>query len=1083
MTAPEFFQRVRDAAARRWDQLENDPDLAAPWHQLFKQVQNPRHVLSELLQNADDAGATEASVHIEDGIFVFNHNGRDFSEQDLSSLCRFGYSNKRSLHTIGFRGIGFKSTFSLGDSVELYTPTLSLSFEQTRFTQPIWRASGDRLTAGTQLRVKIKDAHRLHETTNSLDEWSNNAVSLLFFKNIRRVKIADQDIQWRSLGDGPIPESEWVTRDDNADTMFLLARSEAEEFPVDAIDEIEQERLLDAGSRIDPPPCSVEIVLGERGELFVVLPTDVLTPMTFAANAPFIQDPARLGIKDPEISPTNRWLLKRIGHFAGHLMLKWLANTSLSAPERAQAYDLLPAVTEGAFRPAETSVSVLLKSAFSKTIDERPHVLTQAARLVKAKGAVSLPDAIINTWSPEESAALFDQENRRPLSSAVASDNRNKLVVRESVHQVTRDDVLDVLKRKPLPKPESWDALLCLWSYVAEDLRRHRYLATRGDQHIVPVQGKDILYPAKDVVRLAESKLLQSDVDWQFLSAYLVVLNQNWTRFLAERRRLAQDSIQADVGEVEDAYSLLRALHLDETSDASRVVGQVAAAFFKCPEPISKCVQLAQIAAKLAATSGEEFRFVTRDKVLRPAAGLIFDEFGVVDDLLPERWCAEHILHPAYNAGFTSCTREEWRRWVSDERSALGTFVTPAKTERTVWDRNKVVQELRTKGCEKPPTYPFVSDVFIVEDWDFEPCHWEHWQQLALNDAAVYARVAEQVLKQTNKLWAKTYEARLLQRSKQRTNRPITDETLVSQWILKFRELPCLRDTRGALHKPAELMRRTELTEPFMDVEPFVHASLDTESTRELLDLFGLQSEPTGPERILNRLRALAQSEEPPTGEVDKWYRRLDAILMNASTQEVINMRQVFQAEKLVLSESSSWMISSAVYLRSDDNDVPGAAIVRNSVSDLAFWTRIGVAERPTFELAIHWLIKIPTGERLRGGELRTVRALLARHPARIWSECRHWLNLLGEWAPVTELKCALTMASLIPWTHLHDWVKRQTADLKDLSADALASPPLLGLPTLAALITDHIYGAAACIGGLERQELDMRIGRELNAG
>ena len=74
------------------------------------------------------------------------------------------------------------------------------------------------------------------------------------------------------------------------------------------------------------------------------------------------------------------------------------------------------------------------------------------------------------------------------------------------------------------------------------------------------------------------------------------------------------------------------------------------------------------------------------------------------------------------------------------------------------------------------------------------------------------------------------------------------------------------------------------------------------------------------------------------------------------------------------------------------------------------------------------------------------------------------------EWAPALELKCALTMASLIPWAHLHDWVKRQTADLKDLSADALASPPLLGLPTLAALITDHIYGAAACIGGLERR-------------
>src|SRR3546814_15643456 len=54
------------------------------------------------------------------------------------SLCRFGYSNKRALHTIGFRGIGFKSTFSLGDKVELYTPTLSVGFDRTRFTEPFW---------------------------------------------------------------------------------------------------------------------------------------------------------------------------------------------------------------------------------------------------------------------------------------------------------------------------------------------------------------------------------------------------------------------------------------------------------------------------------------------------------------------------------------------------------------------------------------------------------------------------------------------------------------------------------------------------------------------------------------------------------------------------------------------------------------------------------------------------------------------------------------------------------------------------------------------------------------------------------
>ncbi len=59
---PGYFQPIKDRAAKRWDQLEADPELAGPWHQLFKQVQSPRHILSELLQNADDAGASEARV-------------------------------------------------------------------------------------------------------------------------------------------------------------------------------------------------------------------------------------------------------------------------------------------------------------------------------------------------------------------------------------------------------------------------------------------------------------------------------------------------------------------------------------------------------------------------------------------------------------------------------------------------------------------------------------------------------------------------------------------------------------------------------------------------------------------------------------------------------------------------------------------------------------------------------------------------------------------------------------------------------------------------------------------------------------
>lgn len=155
---PGYFQPIKDRAAKRWDQLEADPELAGPWHQLFKQVQSPRHILSELLQNADDAGASEARVSIENDRFIFQHNGEDFIEAHFASICRFGYSNKRALHTIGFRGIGFKSTFSLGDRVELYTPTLAVAFERGRFTEPHWVDAQELSLGGTRVEVAIANA-------------------------------------------------------------------------------------------------------------------------------------------------------------------------------------------------------------------------------------------------------------------------------------------------------------------------------------------------------------------------------------------------------------------------------------------------------------------------------------------------------------------------------------------------------------------------------------------------------------------------------------------------------------------------------------------------------------------------------------------------------------------------------------------------------------------------------------------------------------------------------------------------------------------------------------------------------------
>ena len=153
---------------------------------------------------------------------------------------------------------------------------------------------------------------------------------------------------------------------------------------------------------------------------------------------------------------------------------------------------------------------------------------------------------------------------------------------------------------------------------------------------------------------------------------------------------------------------------------------------------------------------------------------------------------------------------------------------------------------------------------------------------------------------------AKCGSAKIIQQATSKKWSSVTAHRLLPGWILRFREQPCLRDTRGNYRKPGDLLRRTPETEPFMDVEPFVNARLDTEASRWLLKLLGVRDVPTGPERLLEILRALSRAPNPPGHEVDKWYGRLDQMIDHGSTKDLELVRNAIQQEKVILAATAS---------------------------------------------------------------------------------------------------------------------------------------------------------------------------------
>jgi len=366
------------------------------------------------------------------------------------------------------------------------------------------------------------------------------------------------------------------------------------------------------------------------------------------------------------------------------------------------------------------------------------------------------------------------------------------------------------------------------------------------------------------------------------------------------------------------------------------------------------------------------------------------------------------------------------------------------------------METLKERGFDGEPSYHYKTNNFIVEDWDFDDEHWRRWRDLAADDQAFWGRLLDHILKQPATFWIEAKSAKILQEARNGNTQIITMEALLPSWIMRFRNLPCLQDTRGFFRHPAALLRRTPDTESLLDVEPFVRAEFDTEATRPLLILLGVRDTPTGPDSLLDRLRALARADNPPVDEIEKWYHRLDRLVSKCSTDEFGQIKHAFANEKIILIEGNCWGTADEVFLEADEGDVPGAALVHPSARHLTLWSKVGVADRPTADLSIAWLAGLASNQSLTADEVRRVRLLLPRYPMRIWEECGHWLNIEGEWTPTEYLVYSLTMQALVGWKHLFKPIKQKTADLQKLSVETWEQPPFSALRPLAQSIEER---------------------------
>jgi hypothetical protein len=182
---PSDYDKIRDDNIREYGQGTRHLSF------LGRLYTDRTHFIFELLQNAEDAGASKVLFQLAEDRLEVLHDGRLFNEQDVRGICGVGEGTKtEDLTQIGKFGIGFKSVYAYTTTPEIHSG--DESFRVENYVRPYavqWRDIGDSWTtlfAFPFNKEDVEPAIACREISTRLCKLS--ARTLLFLRKIKEIE-------------------------------------------------------------------------------------------------------------------------------------------------------------------------------------------------------------------------------------------------------------------------------------------------------------------------------------------------------------------------------------------------------------------------------------------------------------------------------------------------------------------------------------------------------------------------------------------------------------------------------------------------------------------------------------------------------------------------------------------------------------------------------------------------------------------------------------------------------------------------------------------------------------------------------
>ena len=311
---PKRFIRNLETERREFVQL-NEKTKIIDLDQLGDTVYpDTAHLLFELLQNAEDAGAASARFELSETKLDFKHDGRPFTKEDVKGILSYFKGTKtEQQETIGRFGIGFKSVFACAETPRIFSDTVAFEIVDRIVPRVIPRPASSIRLSNRETVIELPFDGELKTPGEVRKEIRLglariSATSILHLKNIKSIK-------WTTEGG----DAGWIKRTELADRVvqvdtkspsggdrryFLRFRepyTQGSSMHLDVVFELNEEKGEQGTLRLDSEALGdcFRIVPAGRGSVAVFFPAEKETSnLRFHLHAPFIPELSRASIKD-----------------------------------------------------------------------------------------------------------------------------------------------------------------------------------------------------------------------------------------------------------------------------------------------------------------------------------------------------------------------------------------------------------------------------------------------------------------------------------------------------------------------------------------------------------------------------------------------------------------------------------------------------------------------------------------------------------------------------------------------------------------------------------------------------------------